>query len=598
MSQSWAVGRGLTDITGEPWGVGMMGYGMPDQRTVGLLSRQYARAFVLEAGGDRVAYVVADIGMFFHSSVTEILRRLAERFGDLYTARNVVLTATHTHCGPGGHSTDILYNITTAGFHQRTFERLVAGVVEAVAAAHDDLAPAEVSMARGELRDASANRARAAFERNPAAEKAMFPDGIDPAARLLRIERDGSLAGAVHWFGVHNTSMTNQNRLISADNKGLAAWTWERELDGRAVTAFAQTNAGDLSPNLDLQPGTGPTDDERENTRIIAERQLDSARALAEESGETLTPVVRAVSTTVRLAHREVEGRRTGRAILGASFAAGKLTDGPGSPLFHEGRRNTLLRWVSRLLYQLRPDVGAAHAPKELFLPVGSLGWVQETYPLQVVQLGELCLVCLPFEVTVVSGLRIRRAVAAELGVDVESVVLQGYANGYGHYVTTPQEYQEQLYEGGSTIFGACELAALTEEARVLARSLGSVGMPTPDPHPAPRPGLKSPVGSPRWSRRGPISVASAPTSARVGETVVVEFRADHPNAVLRPTYLEVERDGEVIATDADPSTSIRWSRDRRWRWRAEVTWRADSPGRVSISYLGRSRATAEILVV
>ncbi len=28
MSQPWLVGCGSADITGEPWGVGMMGYGM------------------------------------------------------------------------------------------------------------------------------------------------------------------------------------------------------------------------------------------------------------------------------------------------------------------------------------------------------------------------------------------------------------------------------------------------------------------------------------------------------------------------------------------------------------------------------------------
>ncbi|MCW2801282.1 MAG: hypothetical protein JWQ70_2754, partial [Aeromicrobium sp.] len=27
---SFSVGRGVADITGEPWGTGMMGYGMPE----------------------------------------------------------------------------------------------------------------------------------------------------------------------------------------------------------------------------------------------------------------------------------------------------------------------------------------------------------------------------------------------------------------------------------------------------------------------------------------------------------------------------------------------------------------------------------------
>ena len=67
------VGRAVADITGEPWGVGMMGYGMPDQWTRGILTRQYVRAFVLDDGSEQVVHVVADIAMFFQAATTEIL---------------------------------------------------------------------------------------------------------------------------------------------------------------------------------------------------------------------------------------------------------------------------------------------------------------------------------------------------------------------------------------------------------------------------------------------------------------------------------------------------------------------------------------------
>ena len=107
------VGRGVADITGEPWGAGMMGYGMPDQRTNGILTRQYARAYVFDDGERRIAYVVADIAMFFQATTAGVLERLSALFGDRFGDHNVVLTATHTHCGPGGHGHHVLYNITT-----------------------------------------------------------------------------------------------------------------------------------------------------------------------------------------------------------------------------------------------------------------------------------------------------------------------------------------------------------------------------------------------------------------------------------------------------------------------------------------------------
>ena len=52
------------------------------------------------------------------------------------------------------------------------------------------------------------------------------------------------------------------------------------------------------------------------------------------------------------------------------------------------------------------------------------------------------------------AGLRLRRTLAAELGVPEDHVTVQGYSNAYGHYVTTPEEYSAQNYEGGATVFG------------------------------------------------------------------------------------------------------------------------------------------------
>src|SRR5699024_6048240 len=66
----------------------------------------------------------------------------------------------------------------------------------------------------------------------------------------------------------------------------------------------------------------------------------------------------------------------------------------------------------------------------------------------------------LGFEPTITSGLRLRRTISEALGVPMNSIVVQGYTNSYGHYITTPEEYEAQNYEGGATIFGKYELPA------------------------------------------------------------------------------------------------------------------------------------------
>lgn len=601
------IGRGVADITGEPWGAGMMGYGMPKQWTKGILSRQFARVFVFDDGTERIVYVVADIGMFFQATVEAILEALGRRFDGRYTARNVVLTATHTHCGPGGHGHHTLYNITTKGFHARTFDRIVDGVVDAVSLAHGDLAPATAILSRGELNNASANRSQAAFDLNPAEDREHFPGSVDAMTTLLRIERGGELVGAINWFAVHNTSMTNRNRLISADNKGVAALLWENEganprsPAAELVTAYAQTNAGDISPNLDLKPGKGPTADDRQNTRIIGTRQYEAAKAMAVIDGETMSPLLQSRMTYVNLArHVSAEGS-TGRAVLGASFAAGKLTDGPGSPLFDEGKNNPLFERLSSWIYRRYPDTAARHSPKDLALPVGPLHWIAETHPIQLVRIGSLYLICLPIEVTIMSALRLRRAISDVLATDLDHVLVQGYANGYGHYVTTPEEYELQNYEAGSTVFGRHELAALIDAVGGLATAMRE-GKPV-DQGESPRPHryrIPSPTGSPRLETKQPIAVTSAPHTARGGDTVRATFTADHPNAEIQPSYLLVERKGRggcvTVADDGALDTAIEWSHDWRWRWSAAISWTVpeDAEGTYRISYIGRTTATTE----
>ena len=55
----WLVGVGIADVTGEPWDVGLMGYGMPFQRSTGIHLRQRSRAFVFvdRSTGKRLVYV-------------------------------------------------------------------------------------------------------------------------------------------------------------------------------------------------------------------------------------------------------------------------------------------------------------------------------------------------------------------------------------------------------------------------------------------------------------------------------------------------------------------------------------------------------------
>jgi neutral ceramidase len=104
---------------------------------------------------------------------------------------------------------------------------------------------------------------------------------------------------------------------------------------------------------------------------------------------------------------------------------------------------------------------------------LGNSPWVPQVLPIQILRIGSLAIVGLPVEPTTVSGRRLRAAVAQALArAGVDRVVINAYANAYASYVATFEEYQAQLYEGASTLFGQWTLGAFCTELRSLARHM------------------------------------------------------------------------------------------------------------------------------
>lgn len=597
-----SVGRGIADITGEAADCGMLGYGKVEQRTAGIHLRLRSRAFVFDDGGARVLLVVAELPLPMQNVTDEVLRRLAKSYGDTYCAQNTVITATHTHAGPGGYCGHLLYNLSTSGFRPATFGAIVDGIVESVRYAHDDLAPAEVMLSHGELHDASRNRSPSAFDRNPLADRAFYPDRIDPLTTLVRIDRGTGPVGAIHFFATHGTSMTNRNLLISGDNKGFAAYHWERVRCGADylagqpgfISAFAQTNPGDMSPHVAGPIGYGPgtADAERDQTRQIGLAQFADAVAQL-DTGTPIGTGVESRFTYLDLSAVRVRGEytpdgrehRTGRPMIAASMFAG-TDEGEGFRGFRQGQ-NPFWDSISRIFYRVVGPARSVQKPKGLVVPVRLLNrlqpFIQEVVPVHLVRIGRLYLLCIPGEPTIVAGLRLRRTVAAIVGAELNDVLCVGYSNAYIHYVTTPEEYLEQRYEGGSTLFGRWELPALMQTAAGLAEAMRD-GRPVP---PAPGP----PAHRPRsWLRSPPAdrgsfgAVLAGPGGPhRRGEAVEATFVSAYPNNDLHRTrtFLEVVRvEGDRwvrVADDGDWSTTFRWQREGRAGSRVHIRW--DIPG-------------------
>ena len=618
---SLQVGRGMADMTGEPWGAGMNGYAVLEQSSIGLQRRQYARVFIFvdPESGQRVVHCTADLGLMFQSIHLEVLRRLQGKFGELYGQHNVLLHAQHTHIAPGGTSAHLMVDLTVGGFRPVTFEANVAGIVEAISRAHEDIQPSDITLTRAEVHNASANRSKQAFDKNPQADKDHFPNGIDPAAITLHIHRGDTSVGFINWFAVHPTSNGHTYRHVGTDNKGYAAWATEEAMgvdhqhpeNAPFVAAFANSSPGDITPNLGLTPDSGPGVNSQDSARIIGERLMGGIADATEVSGVRGSGIS-GIYRWADISAQEVAGKwtvdgkpgKTSPAILGAAFAASSQEDGGGEPLlgFNEGERGGT-PWVKQVGNVVIPkEMHDIHDPKEMLLPVGFIpGMLQQVFPFYIHRIGGLVLISHGFEATIVSGLRLRRAVAEALDVPLDSVVSQGYVNGYGHYVTTPEEYSTQNYEGGATAFGRNQLPAMQQIFSELAVAMKQ-GKPVNAGGPAgdltglipAAPGSNPLVDiAPFGKRFG--DVLQAPGRVTRGENATLKLVGANPNNNLRhgEGYLSItDANGEVIGNDSSESTLITFQNS--WgTTTAIVSWntRDVQPGEYTIESRGDSKA-------
>ncbi|KAL0896797.1 hypothetical protein Bca101_080758 [Brassica carinata] len=578
-SSEYLIGVGSHDITGPAADVNMMGYANTDQTASGIHFRLRARAFIVAESpqGKRVAFVNLDACMASQIVTIKVLERLKARYGDLYTEKNVAISGIHTHAGPGGYLQYVTYIVTSLGFVRQSFDVLVDGIEQTIIQAHQSLRPGSVFINKGDLLDAGVNRSPSSYLNNPEAERSRYKYNVDKEMTLLKfVDSQMGPVGSFNWFATHGTSMSRTNSLISGDNKGAAARFMEdwfengqkvsvsssgiprrvsaivsdlnanhrrlldiaasyksskgQPLDAKVrvrkalkstfVSAFCQSNCGDVSPNTlgafcidtglpcdfnhstcngknELCYGRGPGyPDEFESTRIIGEKQFKMAVGLFNKATEKLQGKVGYQHAYVDFSNLVVtvpkaggggggyETVKTCPAAMGFGFAAG-TTDGPGAFDFKQGddKGNAFWRLVRNVLRTPSPEQVQCQKPKPILLDTGEMktpyDWAPSILPVQMLRIGQLVILSVPGEFTTMAGRRLRDAVKSYL-ISLDSkefgnnlhVVIAGLTNTYSQYITTHEEYEVQRYEGASTLYGPHTLTAYIQEFKKLATAL------------------------------------------------------------------------------------------------------------------------------
>lgn len=379
------------------------------------------------------------------------------------------------------------------------------------------------------------------------------------------------------------------------------------------VAAFAQSNEGDVSPNICGPRHCTTQHKDFERMLLVANAQLTTARALYAQAAEAP-----ALTGGIRTAHQYVEYGKialspkwhvhrecppsTSSGCIGVSMMGGTTFDGRGVKAIPEG-----VTWGDYPKLTTLPQLQGFQKEKPIFFPTARYGLSPAILPLQLFVIADrLPIAAAPFEITTMAGRRLRATlhdVFRDLGREgVYEPVISGLSNAYCGYLTTREEYAVQRYEGASTHFGPNQLCATCQQFEVLARAIcaaetsSDASVSAVETLPPPR---VNGVGV--WDCNLPVLHDGLLNNTayghvvpdtdvlkeyRPGSTATVSFHAAHPKNNLRTqgTFLEVHRwmpdasrsDGGIWvmhADDGDANTVFHWRRQGTFASVVTVEW-------------------------
>jgi neutral ceramidase len=300
-----------------------------------------------------------------------------------------------------------------------------------------------------------------------------------------------------------------------------------------AVAIFAQATAGDVSPHYhgpdDAERRSRLSGNaEYAYAKRNGRHQSDRALLLAKENiSEKISGPIDAIFsyvdfTTLKADASYANGEQnayTSEPCHGVAFFAGTPVDGPGMPaplaviaekisiavknyrlkrlktyspeeqayyrrlyaaqgaksiLLEAGRKKILGQPLHKLMLPGFADPLIKELKRQTRIgAINKSAMVPTVLPLQIITIGQLALVCCPGEFTTIAGQRVIKTVEESLQArGIKHVLICTYCNDYMGYVTTNEEYQEQAYEGGHTIFGQWTLAAFQTQFAQLAQEI------------------------------------------------------------------------------------------------------------------------------
>jgi Neutral/alkaline non-lysosomal ceramidase, N-terminal len=375
----------------------MSGYAARSHPSEGVEQDLWAKALALRDGhGGQVVLVTTDLIGLPRAISDEVASRVEAGLG--VKRAQLVLSASHTHCGPAVRKNlAVLYD-----FDEESRRRvdgygaeLVDRLVEVVGAALHDLAPARLGVGHGSV-EFAVNR------REPTPDGVRIgvnPNGpVDHDVPVLRVTgKDGSLRAVLFGYACHNTTLGADFYRIGGDYAGYAQAEVERA-HPKATALFVMLCGGDQNPRP-----RGALEDAMQHGHALAD-EVD--RVLASKKLARVRPPVRTALETATLAFAPHT-----RATFEADLA--------NADVFRQRR--------ARLMLAAYDDGRPVH---------------EVPYPVQAVRFGgDLTLVALGGEPVVDYALRAKRELKGE------DLIVAGYCHDVMGYIPSRRVLREGGYE-------------------------------------------------------------------------------------------------------------------------------------------------------
>lgn len=274
--------RGVT-IIGDPrssgkWDGLWANAGFGSKCAEGMHDDTWARAVVLEAGGENVAMVSLDVVGLFNVEVRRIREEMKVRYPEM-DIDEVAVSSTHTHEGVDTMGFWGQLYLNTDGKFPAYQAFIRSQVIDAIHDAYQSREDARVKLATGELHTALRD------SRPP-----IVKDPRVPVAQFVR--DDNSVIGTVVGWNNHPEAQGSNNALISSDFPHGTRETLEAAFPGSTAVYFSGSVGGLQTPLGQNVPGFGSSPSwERtfELGRLVAVSAMDALATAPPVEIESLT---------------------------------------------------------------------------------------------------------------------------------------------------------------------------------------------------------------------------------------------------------------------------------------------------------------------